>query len=109
MYTEEIKTLCKALTRATDTPNKELAEKIGITPTRFSALIGQGDMKLSSFLKLLEVSGFQMEISPTENGEVAKLLTKNKCNECAYKHIAEQVEDAEVKLDEKTKKLVIEV
>ena len=108
MYTDEIKTLCKALTRATDTPNKELAEKMGITPTRFSALIGQGDMKLSSFLKLLEVSGFQMEISPTENGEIAKLLTKNKCNECAYKKIAEQVDSADVHLDE-NKKLVIEV
>jgi hypothetical protein len=108
MYTDEIKRMRKALTRATDTPNKELAEKMGITPTRFSALIGQGDMKLSSFLKLLEVSGFQMEISPTENGEVAKLLTKNKCNECAYKQIAEQVNSANVHLDE-NKKLVIEV
>lgn len=109
MYEEDIKALCKAITKASSKQNKELAAEIGISSVRFSTMLHQGDMKLSSFLRLLEVSGMQMEISPTEGGEIAKLLTKNKCNECAYRHIAEKVDSAKVHMDEKTKKLVIEV
>ncbi len=109
MYNEEIKTLCKAITRACTTPNKELAAKMGITPTRFSALIGQGDLKLSSFIKLLEVCGYQMDVLPTENGDVVHLLNQNKCNECAYKHVAETINDTvTAHLDEETNKVVIE-
>jgi hypothetical protein len=71
-------------------------------------MTSQGDMLLSSFIRLLEVSGQEMLIQPSSNGVVVKVQKKNECNECAYKQIAEQVDSANVHLDE-NKKLVIEV
>jgi hypothetical protein len=50
-----------------------------------------------------------MEVSPSVEGAVVRVAKKNKCNECEYKKIAEQVDSANVHLDEKTKKLVIEI
>ncbi len=107
MEREEIVTLIKAVKRQSGYLNKDLAEKMGIAVTRLSSLTSQGDMKLSTFIRLLEESGQQMEISPSVDGAVVRVAKTNKCNECAYKHIAETVDSANVRLDE-NKKLVIE-
>jgi predicted transcriptional regulator len=88
--------------------NKDLAADMGVAVTRLSTMTSQGDMLLSSFIRLLEVSGQEMLIQPSSNGVVVKVQKKNECNECAYKQIAEQVDSANVHLDE-NKKLVIEV
>lgn len=107
MEREEIVTLIKAVKRQSGYLNKDLAEKMGIAVTRLSSLTSQGDMKLSTFIRLLEESGQQMEISPSVDGAVVRVAKTNKCNECAYKQIAEKVDSANVHLDE-NKKLVIE-
>ena len=107
---EEINTLVKGIVHASGLQQQQISEKMGITPKRFYTLAHQGDMKLSNFIKMLEVSGMQMEISPaSEDGVSIRLCGKNKCNECAYKQIAEKVDTADVHLDEKTSRLVIEV
>jgi len=109
MEREDIVALIKAVKKQSGKMNKDLAADMGVAVTRLSTMTSQGDMLLSSFIRLLEVSGQEMLIQPSSNGVVVKVQKKNECNECAYKQIAEQVEDAEVKLDEKTNKLVIEV
>lgn len=109
---EDIIKLVKAIKKNSgyDMPNREIAAKLGITEKRMSTLTNNGDMKLSTFIKILEAANMQMEISPgVEDGVSIRFCARNKCNECAYKHIAEQIEDAEVKMDEKTNRLVIEV
>ncbi len=107
MEREDIVALIKAVKRQSGYLNKDLAKKMGIAVTRLSSLTSQGDMKLSTFIRLLEESGQQMEISPSVDGAVVRVAKTNKCNECAYKHIAEQVDSANVRLDE-NRKLVIE-
>ena len=110
MYKNEIITLIKAIKQKSGKQSRDIAAELGITPNRMSILTNQGDMKLSTFIRLLEVTGQSMEITPTVGGEVIKVSNKNQCNECEYKHIAEQMDDsAVVKMDEKTNKLVIEV
>lgn len=109
-YKDEIITMVKAIRDASGKQSKELAAEMGIVPIRFSTLLGQGDMKLSTFIRLLEVSGQSIEINPTVNGEVIRIAKKNKCVECPYKLIAEQMDEAAcVKIDEQSNKLVIEV
>jgi transcriptional regulator with XRE-family HTH domain len=109
MEREEIVTLIKAVKSSSGFTNKDLAEKLGISATRLSTITSQGDMMLSTFTRLLEVAGLQMEVSPSVEGAVVRVAKNNKCNECEYKKIAEQVDSANVHLDEKTKKLVIEI
>lgn len=108
MEREEIVTLIKAVKKQSGKMNKDLAADMGVAVTRLSTMTSQGDMLLSSFIRLLEVSGQEMLIQPSSNGVVVKVQKKNECNECAYKQIAEQVDSANVHLDE-NKKLVIEV
>lgn len=107
MEREEIVTLIKAVKKQSGKMNKDLAADMGVAVTRLSTMTSQGDMLLSSFIRLLEVSGQEMLIQPSSNGVVVKVQKKNECNECAYKQIAEQVDSANVHLDE-NKKLVIE-
>lgn len=108
MEREDIVTLIKAVKKQSGKMNKDLAADMGVAVTRLSTMTSQGDMLLSSFIRLLEVSGQEMLIQPSSNGVVVKVQKKNECNECAYKQIAEQVDSANVHLDE-NKKLVIEV
>ncbi len=108
MEREEIVALIKAVKKQSGKMNKDLAADMGVAVTRLSTMTSQGDMLLSSFIRLLEVSGQEMLIQPSSNGVVVKVQKKNECNECAYKQIAEQVDSANVHLDE-NKKLVIEV
>ena len=112
MYDEEIKALVAEILKETQgkgITNKSLAEKIGIAPTRFSTLVNQGDMKLSSFLRILEVAGFSLEVKPCINGETIKFLTKNPCLECSYKHLAESMTDIfNVRMDPETNKVIVE-
>lgn len=108
MEREEIVALIKAVKKQSGKLNKDLAADMGVAVTRLSTMTSQGDMLLSSFIRLLEVSGQEMLIQPSSNGVVVKVQKKNECNECAYKQIAEQVDSANVHLDE-NKKLVIEV
>lgn len=108
MERAEIVTLIKAVKKQSGKLNKDLAADMGVAVTRLSTMTSQGDMLLSSFIRLLEVSGQEMLIQPSSNGVVVKVQKKNECNECAYKQIAEQVDSANVHLDE-NKKLVIEV
>lgn len=108
MEREEIVTLIKAVKKQSGKMNKDLAADMGVAVTRLSTMTSQGDMLLSSFIRLLEVSGQEMLIQPSSNGVVVKVQKKNECNECAYKQIAEKVDSANVHLDE-NKKLVIEV
>lgn len=108
MERAEIVTLIKAVKKQSGKMNKDLAADMGVAVTRLSTMTSQGDMLLSSFIRLLEVSGQEMLIQPSSNGVVVKVQKKNECNECAYKQIAEQVDSANVHLDE-NKKLVIEV
>lgn len=108
---EDIIKLVKAIKKNSgyDMPNREIAAKLGITEKRMSTLTNNGDMKLSTFIKILEAANMQMEISPgVEDGVSIRFCARNKCNECAYKKIAEQVDSADVHLDE-TSRLVIEV
>lgn len=107
MEREEIVALIKAVKKQSGKMNKDLAADMGVAVTRLSTMTSQGDMLLSSFIRLLEVSGQEMLIQPSSNGVVVKVQKKNECNECAYKQIAEQVDSANVHLDE-NKKLVIE-
>ena len=110
MYEEMIITLIKHIKALSGKQSKDLAADLGISANRMSMLTNQGDMKLSTFLRLLEVSGQQMTICPSDGDTVVKLQKKNECNECEYKKIADQInETATVKMDEKTNKLVIEV
>lgn len=107
---EDIVTLIKSIKKNSGLSNREIAAKMGITEKRMSTLTSQGDMKLSNFIKLLEITGMQMEISPAIDELVSiRVCQKNKCNECAYKKIAETVDTADVHLDEQTSRLVIEV
>lgn len=108
MEREEIVALIKAVKKQSGKMNKDLAADMGVAVTRLSTMTSQGDMLLSSFIRLLEVSGQEMLIQPSSNSVVVKVQKKNECNECAYKQIAEQVDSANVHLDE-NKKLVIEV
>lgn len=108
MEREEIVALIKAVKKQSGKMNKDLAADMGVAVTRLSTMTSQGDMLLSTFIRLLEVSGQEMLIQPSSNGVVVKVQKKNECNECAYKQIAEQVDSANVHLDE-NKKLVIEV
>jgi predicted transcriptional regulator len=108
MEREEIVALIKAVKKQSGKMNKDLAADMGVAVTRLSTMTSQGDMLLSSFIRLLEVSGQEMLIQPSSNGVVVKVQKKNECNECAYKQIAEQVDSVNVHLDE-NKKLVIEV
>ncbi len=108
MEREEIVALIKAVKKQSGKMNKDLAADMGVAVTRLSTMTSQGDMLLSSFIRLLEVSGQEMLIQPSSNGVVVKVQKKNECNECAYKQIAEKVDSANVHLDE-NKKLVIEV
>jgi predicted transcriptional regulator len=108
MEREDIVALIKAVKKQSGKMNKDLAADMGVAVTRLSTMTSQGDMLLSSFIRLLEVSGQEMLIQPSSNGVVVKVQKKNECNECAYKQIAEQVDSANVHLDE-NKKLVIEV
>lgn len=108
MEREEIVALIKAVKKQSGKMNKDLAADMGVAVTRLSTMTSQGDMMLSTFIRLLEVSGQEMLIQPSSNGVVVKVQKKNECNECAYKQIAEQVDSANVHLDE-NKKLVIEV
>lgn len=107
MEREDIVALIKAVKKQSGKMNKDLAADMGVAVTRLSTMTSQGDMLLSSFIRLLEVSGQEMLIQPSSNGVVVKVQKKNECNECAYKQIAEQVDSANVHLDE-NKKLVIE-
>ena len=108
MERTEIVALIKAVKKQSGKMNKDLAADMGVAVTRLSTMTSQGDMLLSSFIRLLEVSGQEMLIQPSSNGVVVKVQKKNECNECAYKQIAEKVDSANVHLDE-NKKLVIEV
>ena len=108
MEREDIVALIKAVKKQSGKMNKDLAADMGVAVTRLSTMTSQGDTLLSSFIRLLEVSGQEMLIQPSSNGVVVKVQKKNECNECAYKQIAEQVDSANVHLDE-NKKLVIEV
>jgi predicted transcriptional regulator len=108
MEREDIVALIKAVKKQSGKMNKDLAADMGVAVTRLSTMTSQGDMLLSSFIRLLEVSGQEMLIQPSSNGVVVKVQKKNECNECAYKQIAEKVDSANVHLDE-NKKLVIEV
>jgi predicted transcriptional regulator len=108
MEREDIVALIKAVKKQSGKMNKDLAADMGVAVTRLSTMTSQGDMLLSSFIRLLEVSGQEMLIQPSSNGVVVKVQKKNECNECAYKQIAEQVDSVNVHLDE-NKKLVIEV
>ena len=108
MEREEIVALIKAVKKQSGKMNKDLAADMGVAVTRLSTMTSQGDMLLSSFIRLLEVSWQEMLIQPSSNGVVVKVQKKNECNECAYKQIAEKVDSANVHLDE-NKKLVIEV
>ncbi len=108
MEREDIVALIKAVKKQSGKMNKDLAADMGVAVTRLSTMTSQGDMMLSTFIRLLEVSGQEMLIQPSSNGVVVKVQKKNECNECAYKQIAEQVDSANVHLDE-NKKLVIEV
>ena len=108
MEREEIVALIKAVKKQSGKMNKDLAADMGVAVTRLSTMTSQGDMMLSTFIRLLEVSGQEMLIQPSSNGVVVKVQKKNECNECAYKQIAEKVDSANVHLDE-NKKLVIEV
>lgn len=108
MEREDIVALIKAVKKQSGKMNKDLAADMGVAVTRLSTMTSQGDMLLSSFIHLLEVSGQEMLIQPSSNGVVVKVQKKNECNECAYKQIAEKVDSANVHLDE-NKKLVIEV
>lgn len=107
MEREDIVALIKAVKKQSGKMNKDLAADMGVAVTRLSTMTSQGDMLLSSFIRLLEVSGQEMLIQPSSNGVVVKVQKKNECNECAYKQIAEQVDSANVHLDE-NRKLVIE-
>ena len=108
MERAEIVALIKAVKKQSGKMNKDLAADMGVAVTRLSTMTSQGDMLLSSFIRLLEVSGQEMLIQPSSNGVVVKVQKKNECNECAYKQIAEKVDSANVHLDE-NKKLVIEI
>ena len=108
MERTEIVALIKAVKKQSGKMNKDLAADMGVAVTRLSTMTSQGDMMLSTFIRLLEVSGQEMLIQPSSNGVVVKVQKKNECNECAYKQIAEKVDSANVHLDE-NKKLVIEV
>ena len=52
MEREEIVTLIKAVKRQSGYLNRDLAKKMGIAVTRLSSLTSQGDMKLSTFIRL---------------------------------------------------------
>ena len=109
---EDIVRLIKAIKKDSgyEFPNREIAAKLGITEKRLSTLTSQGDMKLSTFIKILEAANMQMEIAPAyEDGVSIRMCKKNKCDECAYRQIAETVDSADVHLDEQTSRLVIEV
>ena len=91
MYENEIITLIKTIKQRSGKQSKELATELGISANRMSMLTNQGDMKLSTFIRLLEVSGQCMEIAPMENGEVIRIVGTNRCHKCTYKETAELV------------------
>lgn len=96
MVNEEIVTLIKQIKAASGKQSKDLAADLGISANRMSMLTTQGDMKLSTFIRLLEVSGQVMEIAPSENGEVIRIIGTNRCHKCTYKEMAEmQIESEE--------------
>ena len=88
---EDIVNLIKAIKEQSGKQSKDLAAELGISANRMSMLTNQGDMKLSTFIRLLEVAGQSMEIAPMENGEVIRIVGTNRCHKCTYKETAELV------------------
>lgn len=96
MFDEEISLFVNMAIEKSGKMKKDIAKDMDITPTRMAQIVNRGDMKLSTLIRIIESSGQTLVIEPSSDNNLLKVRQENECKRCAYKKIAEQLENCDV-------------
>lgn len=96
MFDEEISLFVNMAIEKSGKMKKDIAKDMDITPTRMAQIVNRGDMKLSTLIRIIESSGQTLVIEPSDDNNLLKVRQESECKRCAYKKIAEQLENCDV-------------
>lgn len=96
MFDEEISLFVNMAIEKSGKMKKDIAKDMNITPTRMAQIVNRGDMKLSTLIRIIESSGQMLVIEPSSDNNLLKVRQESECKRCAYKKIAEQLENCDV-------------